>query len=198
MEFNAFSEGVRPGGITTTHEIIILICYMVEEAKEPVSLEQIQSALMKEELVNYFEFASATEYMIKSGHLLTLYGKKYTLSTLGSQTASTFADGLPQAVKDRAVDALTEIVKRNHREEQNRVEITKKSDGYEISMTICDIGTDLLTIKMFMPNREQCEAVRRRFLNDPLLTYKGVFALLTGDLDTVGELIPNGENLFEG
>lgn len=32
-----------------------------------------------------------------------------------------------------------------------------------------------------MPTEKECEAIRRRFLNDPMLVYKGVFALLTGE-----------------
>ena len=45
--------------------------------------------------------------------------------------------------------------------------------------------------------REECEAIRRRFLNDPMLVYKGVFALLTGDTQTVGELVSHQPDLFQ-
>lgn len=197
MEYKAFSEGVRPGGITTSHEIIILVCYMVSRAGQAVSLEQVCNALMRQELVNYFEFASSAEYMVKSGHLLPADGDRYTLSSLGRQTAETFEAGLPASVRDRAVSALHNILKLLKRQEENHVEIEKTDDGYQLSLTITDIGTDLMSIKMFMPTLEECETVRRRFLNDPTVVYKGVFALLTGDLATVGELLPSGENLFE-
>lgn len=197
MEYQAFSEGVRPGGVTTSPQIIILICYMAAHAGQPVSLEQLCNALLRQELVNYFEFASAAEYMIKSGHLVAADGERYALSALGQQTADTFESGLPPAVRDRAVGALQNILKLLRRQEENRVTIEKTEDGWQLSMTITDVGTDLMSISMFMPSKEECESIRKRFLNDPTTIYKGVFALLTGDMETVGKLLPSPENLFE-
>lgn len=197
MEYNAFSEGVRPGGLTTSHQIIILICYMAAKAGQPVSLEQMCTALMRQELVNYFEFANAAEHLVRSGHLVPAGENLYSPSPLGLTTAETFEDGLPPSVRERALSALQNILKLLRRQKENRVEIEKTDDGYQISLTITDIGTDLMTIKMFMPTMEACEEVRKRFLNDPTIVYKGVFALLTGDMDTVGQLLPSNENLFE-
>lgn len=197
MEYQAFTEGVRPGSVTTSHEVIILICYMVSKSPQPVSLEQLGRALLREELVNYFEFTNASEYLVKSGHLTDAGKGLYTVSELGQSTAKTFESDLPAAVRERAMSSLENILKLLRRQEENRVEIEKTPDGYQLSMTITDIGTDLMSIAMFMPTMEECEAVRRRFLNDPLTVYKGVFALLTGDMKTVGELIPSGDNLFD-
>lgn len=200
VEYNAFSEGVRPGGVTTSHQIIILICYMAAEAGEPVTLEQLRTALLRQELVNYFEFANAAEFMVKSGHLVPVEGQGeqlYSLSELGRKTADTFETELPASVRDRATGALRNILTLLRRQRENKVEITKTSDGYLLSLSIPDIGTDLLGIQVFLPTIEECEAVRRRFLNDPLIVYKGVLALLTGDMETVGELLPSQENLFE-
>lgn len=197
MEYQAFTEGVRPGSVTTSHEVIILICYMVSKSPQPVSLEQLGRALLREELVNYFEFANASEYLVKSGHLIDADKGLYTVSELGQSTAKTFESDLPAAVRSRAMSSLGNILKLLRRQEENRVEIEKTPDGYQLSMTITDIGTDLMSIKMFMPTMDECEAVRRRFLNDPLTIYKGVFALLTGDMKTVGELIPSGDDLFD-
>lgn len=69
--------------------------------------------------------------------------------------------------------------------------------GYVITLEIPDIGASLMKLSLFVPTKELCEQVKRRFLNDPQLTYKGVIALVTGDLGTVGSLIPSGEELFD-
>ena len=52
-------------------------------------------------------------------------------------------------------------------------------------------------MSLFMPTEQEAKQVQQHFLSDPLLTYKGVLALLTGDLQTVGELIPTNEDDFE-
>ena len=199
MDDHTFTQGVRPGSVTTRHEVLILICYMMRRAGQPVSYEQLSQALMRQQLVNYFEFADGMSSLEKSGHIAAAPDAPgcWVLTRLGEQAAETFEKTLPPAVRERAADAMEKILTLLKRQQQNHVFIKKQKDGYTVTLTITDIGSDLLSVSIFMPTREECEAIRRRFLNDPALLYKGVFALLTGDIATVGDLIPNGEDLFE-
>ena len=99
----------------------------------------------------------------------------------------------PEGLRDR----LKERVLSSRPAEDVLEEIRQAADGWLITLTIPDIGSDLLSLTIFMPTQQECEAIRRRFLNDPMLTYKGVFALLTGDTDTVGELVSRQPDLFQ-
>ena len=199
MDYNAFTQGVRPGSVTTRHEVLILICYLMRRAGQPVTYEQLSQALMRQQLVNYFEFADGMSSLEKSGHIAPAPDAPgcWVLTPLGKQAAETFESTLPQAVRDRAADAMEKILTLLKRQQQNHVFIKKQEDGYTVTLTVADVGSDLLNVSIFMPTREECETIRRRFLNDPTLIYKGVFALLTGDIATVGDLIPSGEDLFE-
>ena len=199
MEYNAFTEGVRPGSVTTSHEVMILICYLMEKAGQPVSFQELNAALQGQELVNYFQFAETMESLRRTGHIATqeYHGEQcFVLTQLGRQVSDTFEAGLPPAVRGRATAALERILTLVRRQRENRVEIREVEDGWQITLTIPDIGSDLLSLTIFMPTRRECEAIRRRFLNDPMLTYKGVFALLTGDTQTVGELVESQQDLF--
>lgn len=200
MEYNAFTQGVRPGSVTTSHEVMILICYLIDHAGQPVSFQQLGAALQGQELVNYFQFADAMESLRRSGHILSRehHGEPcFVLSSSGKDISSTFEDGLPPAVRDRAAGALERVLTLMRRQRENRVEIAQVEDGWKVSLTIPDIGSDLLSLSIFMPSRKECEVIRRRFLNDPMLVYKGVFALLTGDTRTVGELVSDQQDLFQ-
>lgn len=200
MEYNAFTEGVRPGSVTTSHEVMILICYLMDRAGQPVSFQQLGAALQGQELVNYFQFADAMEKLRSSGNIATQeYNGEacFVLTAPGREISSTFEDKLPPAVRERATGALERILTLMRRQRENRVEITQVEDGWKVSLTIPDIGSDLLSLSIFMPTQKECEAIRRRFLNDPMLVYKGVFALLTGDTRTVGELVSDQEDLFQ-
>ena len=124
-------------------------------------------------------------------------GDRFVLTDLGRTTAETFEATLPASVKERGVKALENIMLLFRRQQDYRVEITQAEDGYMLSLAIPDIGSDLLRLSIFMPTEKECETIRRRFLNDPMLVYKGIFALLTGDMKTVGDLIPSGPDLFD-
>lgn len=199
MEYNAFTEGVRLGSVTTSHEVMMLICYLVDQAGQPVSFQELNAALQGQELVNYFQFAETMESLRRSGHLVPweYQGEQcFVLSEMGKSVSSTFERDLPPAVRERAAGALERILTLVRRQRENRVEIAEAEDGWQISLTIPDIGSDLLSLTIFMPTRRECEAIRRRFLNDPMLVYKGVFALLTGDTETVGGLVESQQDLF--
>lgn len=200
MEYNAFTEGVRPGSPTTSHEVMILLCYLIDKAGQPVSFQELNAALQGQEMVNYFQFAEAMESLRRSGHILPqeYHGEqRFILSDLGRQTSGDYGKDLPPAVRERATGALERILTLVRRQRENRVEIREVEDGWQVSLTIPDIGSDLLSLTIFMPTRRECESIRRRFLNDPMLTYKGVFALLTGDTETVGELVESQQDLFQ-
>ena len=104
------------------------------------------------------------------------------------------------SVKESAFEAVKSArhqLLRRKIESSNHASIRKAEDGYIVDMTICDIGSDLLSLSLFMPTEQEAEQVRQHFLSDPLLTYKGVLALLTGDLQTVGQLIPTKDEDYQ-
>ena len=187
---------MRPGSVTTPEEVHMLLCYILRKAGQPVTLDQVNEVLQRQELVNYFEFAEAADRLIRMGHLVPVENGRYVLSEEGAALADTFRQKLPPAVRERAQKALDDVLTLLRRQQENKVRVKKVGDGFEITLTITDIGSDLMSLTMFLPTEKECEQVRRRFLNDPALLYKGTMALLTGDMETFGDLTPSGRDLF--
>lgn len=196
MEQNVFTEGVRPGSVTTPEEVLMLLCYILREAGQPVTLDQMNEVLQRQALVNYFEFAEAADRLIRMGHIVPAGENGYVLSREGAALADTFRQKLPPAVRERAQHALDDMFTLLRRQQENKVRVQRVGDGWQITLTVTDIGSDLMSLTLFLPTEEECERVRRRFLNDPSLLYRGTLALLTGDMQTVGELIPSDRDLF--
>ena len=73
---DAFTAGVRPGGLTSSTEIRLLLCYLVKNAG-PIARQEIENALMEEALVNYFEIGSCLDDITKQ-QLVTLTKGSYT------------------------------------------------------------------------------------------------------------------------
>ena len=86
----AFTAGVRPGGLTDDTQIRILLCYLVKVAG-PVKRDTMQGAILQEQLVNYFEFADALVEVEKQ-KLVTIDGEgRYVITQKGSTVADTLA-----------------------------------------------------------------------------------------------------------
>ena len=88
-----FTAGVRPGGLTSSTEIRLLLCYLVKNAG-PITRQEIENALMEEALVNYFEIGSCLDDITKQA-LVTLTGDSYTITDKGRKVAQELAYDLP-------------------------------------------------------------------------------------------------------
>ena len=57
--YDAFSQGVKPGGLRSRNEIKILICYIICKIDSGITKEQLNEILSSEGLANYFEVNQA-------------------------------------------------------------------------------------------------------------------------------------------
>lgn len=100
MAGNAFTAGVKPGGLTTSTEIRILLCYLIQHAGTPLSQGELETALLGEELVNYFELASNLSDLLEQGFVREENGR-YTILPAGADIAEALADDVPRSVRTR-------------------------------------------------------------------------------------------------
>ena len=87
MAGNAFTAGVKPGGLTTSTEIRILLCYLIQHAGTPLSQGELETALLGEELVNYFELASNLSDLLEQGFVREENGR-YTILPAGADSGT--------------------------------------------------------------------------------------------------------------
>ena len=148
----AFTAGVRPGGLTDDTQIRMLLCYLVKVAG-PVKRETMQGALLQEQLVNYFEFADALVEVEKQ-KLVTIDAEgRYTITQKGSTVADTLAYDLPRTVRESAIHAVMQIRSWSHRAASNRATVQEKDGKYSVVCTIGDMGSDVFRMELAMPDK---------------------------------------------
>ena len=106
MEFDAFSAGVEPGGLRSTREIGILICYMLDQFGKPISREDLIDSIQENGIANYFEVSSAVSELIRLGNLssdgnevaITKNGEAFPLADMGKGSIQLFLKILQLAI----------------------------------------------------------------------------------------------------
>ena len=181
-----FTAGIRPGGLTDGGEIRILICHILNFADSPMSFDELTEAVLYDGTANYFEFSDALAELENTGCILSLKSpagiSEYSLTEKGRAAADTLAGKLPASVKEKSAETAANILRRRRIEKENLVSITRTEDGFKIHMRVTDIGTDLMELSLFMPDKEMAMAVRERFLSDPAETYSKVLEALAGKI----------------
>ena len=159
----AFTAGVRPGGLTDDTQIRMLLCYLVKVAG-PVKRETMQGALLQEQLVNYFEFADALAEVEKQQLVTVDEDGRYTITRRGTTVADTLAYDLPRTVRESAIRAVMQIRSWRHRAASNRAVVQEKDGQFSVVCSIADMGSDVFRMELAMPDKLTAERIKNNFI----------------------------------
>lgn len=178
---DAFTAGVEPGGLTTTQEIRILLCYMLDTVGKAINRQDVTELLLAGGMANYFDIEDAIEELIRLQHLVEADGKIATTVT-GAQIGQSLGVRIPYTLRQRSVEAALKLLKRLEVERDNKVDIQKLEEGgYTVTCTVQDQGRALLSVTLRVADTWQAEQIREQFLSDPALLFRSNLAVLTGD-----------------
>lgn len=193
MAFDTFDEGIVPGGMRSKYEIRILICYLLNSIKEPVSKEIIVDSICEESLANYFETSSCFDDLIEKGNIIEEGSdgdiKTYTVSENGVMIANQLDTILAYTVKEKAYDCAINLLAQKKKERENSVEIVKTDMGYNVNCKISGGNLDLLSFSIFAPDMPQAQIIKKNFYESPTTFYKVILAMLTQNKESVGEAL---------
>ena len=181
MNHDAFSAVVEPGGLYSSQEIKILICYMLAGVDEPLPRQSVLEILTAGGMANFFEAGAAIDELIRLHNLTEGEDGRLCLTEDGRQAASTLAGMIPFTLRERSVQAALRLLTRMRREKENRVTVEKLEHGRLITCEILDADQPLLSVSLRVADGLQADLIKERFLEDPTLIYSSLIALLTGD-----------------
>lgn len=189
MTFDAFDEGIIPGGIRSKNEIRILICYLIDSVKVPVSKEIILESLQRDGLANYFEASSCFDELVNKEHIISDNNKDYILNSSGKLIASQLSNTVPLTVKEKALFCALSILEQQKKDRENKVEIEKSDNGYYLKCSMSGGAVSLLDFKLYVPNYDEAKILKKNLRENPELLYKTMLSVLTKQKDLLGETL---------
>lgn len=160
---DAFLAGVKPGGLTGSTEIRLLLCHLIKSAG-PITRQELENALLEEALVNYFEIGSCLDDITRQ-KLVTCEKSTYTITPDGAKVIAELADDLPRSVRERALSAALRAQVWARKEAAYSAKITEHPDGHcTILCTIRGLEADIFSMTLAMPDRMTAELVKKRFI----------------------------------
>lgn len=179
--YDAFTQGIEPGGLRSKNEIKLLICYLICKIDNGITKKQLNDILTGEGLANYFETNEALVEVIKTGNVRIEYEEDDEVlfpTDLGKSNISLLENNLPYSVKETALNAAIEMQTKLKREQENKIEITRHGDSYNVTISIMDNDDKLLSVTLFVADSDQADYVKEKFLQDPVKMYSTIVALL--------------------
>ena len=182
-EFDAFTQGVEPGGLRSRMQIKLLITFIVSRAGEPMKDSMIIEALQLHGLANYFEVGQAIEELLKTGNITAdILGDDEVISVTekGREAAEMLQTSLPKTVREKAVNSAIRLITKARVERENQIEVKKEENGgYTITFTLFDKNTQFMKLSVYVCDSLQLEQVKQNFINDPVKVYSTIITSLT-------------------
>lgn len=174
----AFTAGVKPGGLTDDTQIRILLCYLVKTVG-PLTRDTLQGALLQEQLVNYFEFADALADVEKQQLVTVNEEEQFVITQKGSTVADTLALDLPRTVRESAIRAVMQIQSWRHKAAMNRARVEEEDGEFTVWCAIGDLGSDVFRLQLAMPDRLTAETIKNNFTAHGSEIYSKLMDMLT-------------------
>ena len=183
MATNAFTYGVKPGGLTNSAEVRMLLCYLVQTAA-PLTRQNIEDVLLKEQLVNYFELASSLADLEAQGLVTVDEAGIYHITPKGTAVTDELGfDLLPRTVRETAVRSALRAQQWVRKAAQHKAEVEKNEEGYQVRCSIDELGSEVFGLRFTLPDPLTADLVKTAFVE------RGdeIYALLLETLTTPRE-----------
>ena len=182
MERDAVSAGVNPaGGLFSTAEVRILICYILTALDEPVPGQLLAETLHYEGIANCFEVNDSIAHLVKSVQLLPVDEKDdtYIITKSGKYVAETLKTTLSMTVKERAFSAAIKMVSRFKNSKETDIKISREGEKTFITCSAIDNGDPFMSVKLLVTDEEQAIFIKEKFLSNPSEIYSQIIEMLT-------------------
>lgn len=177
---HSFEEGVKPGGLVSSTDTGILLCYLLSHASSALSRQQIEEILLGNDLVNYFTMAECLAEL-EAQNCVKQDKELYSITENGKNIVRNLAQNLPASVKETAINSV--IFEQTYVDEQakNMVWVEQKDNGYTVHCNIKDHIDSIFTLDLYMPDEMSATVLKNKFEKNGTVLYKLILSACTGD-----------------
>lgn len=171
MRFDAFTAGIKDGGLRSVSSINMIVCYIIANINGKVTAQNIIDTMAEGMIANHFEITEAIARMIKNGVISESEDGALTLCK-GNNEVDLIEKDLPLTIRDNSVKLCQKIIAREKFKRENKVDIDKCDNGYIVTLRVSDIDTDFMNLMLHAPTYEQAELIKEKFITNPIKVYE--------------------------
>lgn len=168
--------------LNSVHDVKVLLCYLLDKLKYPVTESQLYEIALDSEIINYFYYTEALDSLLKNESVKKVFrsGETYIeLEEKGRFGADYFNESIPYYFRKRLLKSALYYFARIKRESEADIEIVPTENGCEVNCAIKDTEFDLMRLSLYAPDEDQARLIKEKIMLDPAGFYSMVigFAL---------------------
>lgn len=176
------------GAIASVRNVKIFVLYLMENINYPLDFVTINDIVMQTDYVMYLDFAEAFNGML-DGNLIEkidVPGEEavYAITERGRIVARELKTDILPSILDKSLSAALRYLNFKKRNIVARCVVEKTDDGrYSVNASFTEKGVMIFSQMLIVDTVQRAEAMRKNFYDRPEAIYRGVTALLAGNVN---------------
>ena len=172
----------------------IFVLYLMENINYPLDFTTLNDIVMQTDYVMYLDFAEAFHEMLDMELILEIIdggNKYYMVSEKGRCVAQELHSDILTSILDQSLACALRYLDFKKRGIEGHCSSTKRDDGrYDVTCTFTEKrpgqGTErrvIFTTTLAVDSENRAERMKKNFMERPDVIYRGVIALLSGNVN---------------
>ena len=179
--------GVMQAPLKDKNDIKIFILYLLRHIDYPLDFTNINDIVVQDGFVNYFDFAECFAELLDTGNIQEIKDgdeELYVITDQGIRVADTLDSRLLNMLKDKSLKSALRLLSFKKRGAQIKCEEESLPDGrFILHCIVIDHHEERMHVKVLLDDRIQVEKMKYNFNDKPEIVYRGVLALLSGEVN---------------
>lgn len=173
--------------LTDYNDIKIFILYLMKSLHRPLDFTTVSEISVQDGFVNYFDFATCFAALIDNGSISeTVIGGEamYEITETGMLVASELQSNIMNIIREKGLRSALRLLSFKDRGSKITCDYSELGDDrYLMNCEISENGETVLKLSLGVDSKQLLDMMIYNFDNKPEVLYKGVIAILTGEVD---------------
>ncbi len=170
------------------NDIKIFILYLMRHIGYPLDFVSINDIVVQDGFVGYFDFVECFAELLETGNIEEMKNENeeelYVITEQGIHVADTLDSRLINMIKEKSLKSALRLLSFKERGAKLHFDFQPLPNGrFRVECIITEKEEELLNVTLSLESSNQLERIRRNFYDKPEVVYRGVMAVLTGEVN---------------
>ena len=174
--------------IKEKEDIKTFILFLMRNIGYPLEFSMINDIVLQDGFVASFDFTECFAELLETGNIREIRGENgeelYEITEQGILVSDTLESDLLSMIKEKSLKSAVRLLSFRKRGAKIKFSYDAVSeDKYTATCSISEQGEEIMKIDLSLGSYNQLQKIRMNFTEKPEIVYRGVFAVLTGDIN---------------
>jgi hypothetical protein len=171
------------------NDIKIFILYLLCHVSYPLDFVSINDIVVQDGFVGYFDFVECFAELLETGNIMEIPAdgereELYMITDQGIRVAESLDSRILPAIREKSVKSALRFLSFRERGAKLKFEFEPLQGGkFVATCLITEKDREVMRASVTVDSTTQLERIRSNFYDKPEVVYRGIMAVLTGEVN---------------